>query len=171
MLCTAYENLTLSAGSIYSEAVDVEEVQAQEEAQLPSLLKRFQRALTRGEAACNGGFTDAGIRLGNLLKVRGAWLILECSTFWVQAQAEPRALDACAPGFPGGAAYIEYSCCRLHAQGGLCPCPLLSATLSWYCWPTAKRTSWPRHVWGDPQVSAWAYKKKGAYFMRSRGVG
>eukprot|EP00891_Asterochloris_glomerata_P000212 jgi/Astpho2/212/Aster-x0014 len=56
------------AGSIYSEAVDVEELQAQEGAQLPNLPKRFQHALTRGEAAFNGGFTDAGIRLGNLLK-------------------------------------------------------------------------------------------------------
>ena len=74
MLCTAVTfftgNLTLSAGSIYSEAVDVEELQAQEGAQLPSLPKRFQQALTRGEAAFNGGFTDASIRLGNLLKVR-----------------------------------------------------------------------------------------------------
>ena len=63
-------SLTLSAGSVYSEAVDVEELQAQEGPQLPSLSKRFQQALTRGEAAFNGGFTDAAIRLGNLLKVR-----------------------------------------------------------------------------------------------------
>ena len=55
----------------------MEELQGQEGAQLPNLPKRFQQALTRGVAAFNGGFTDAGIRLGNLLKVTGAFLMLE----------------------------------------------------------------------------------------------
>ena len=72
----------------------MEELQAQEGAQLPNLPKRFQHALTRGEAAFNGGFTDAGIRLGNLLKVRGAYSKIHSNCFRVQPQAEPRSLDA-----------------------------------------------------------------------------
>lgn len=70
----------------------MEELQAQEGAQLPNLPKRFQHALTRGEAAFNGGFTDAGIRLGNMLKVRGAYLKIHSSCFRVQPRQSRAAL-------------------------------------------------------------------------------
>ena len=140
--------MTLSAGSIYSEAVDVEELQAQEGAQLPNLPKRFQQALTRGDAAFNGGFTDAGIRLGSLLKVRGACSKQTCKLRWVQPQAEPGTPNACAGNHPGCFALTSPRTAFLlsYARRGkfgalffahLHPCPVMVAPASsWQCSPT-----------------------------------